>query len=82
MTGLWASSRHPNYFGEIVLWFGICLISLPHGTYWISLISPIVMSSVLIFISAPMMEAKYKKDNRYPKSYLNQTNVIFPKLFR
>ncbi|HQV64467.1 MAG TPA: DUF1295 domain-containing protein, partial [Anaerolineales bacterium] len=45
-TGLWSRSRHPNYFGEIVLWLGVAIIALPvlQGWQWVALISPIFVT--------------------------------------
>lgn len=60
-TGLWEKCRHPNYFGEAMLWwgFGCYAISLPNG--WITLISPLVMTLLLRFVSGvPMLEKKYQ----------------------
>jgi steroid 5-alpha reductase family enzyme len=58
-TGLWSLSRHPNYFGEIVLWLGVTIIALPafSGWGWIALISPIFVAVLLTRISGvPMLE--------------------------
>jgi steroid 5-alpha reductase family enzyme len=60
-TGLWSITRHPNYFGEVLVWWGISLyaISLPLG--WITLISPVILTLLLRFVSGvPMLEKKYK----------------------
>lgn len=59
--GLWAWSRHPNYFGEITLWCGIALMALPQlqGWQYLSLISPVFIYILLTRISGvPMLEAK------------------------
>jgi len=60
-TGLWAWSRHPNYFGEIVLWIGVAIIALPvlRGWQWITLISPVFVALLLTRISGvPMLEKR------------------------
>ena len=60
-TGLWSRSRHPNYFGEIVLWVGVAVIALPvlQGWQWIALISPIFVTLLLTRVSGiPLLEKK------------------------
>ena len=49
-SGLWSLSRHPNYFGETVLWWGIALVTLPVGG-WLSLIGPIMTTYLLLKVS-------------------------------
>lgn len=59
--GLWSWSRHPNYFGEIVLWIGVAIISLPalQGWQWLTLISPLFTIILLTRISGvPMLERR------------------------
>jgi steroid 5-alpha reductase family enzyme len=81
-SGLWAWSRHPNYFGEIVLWCGIALIAIPHlqGWQWFSLISPVFITLLLTRISGvPMLEAK--SDQRWGgqadyEAYKAHTSVL------
>ncbi|MDJ0759025.1 MAG: DUF1295 domain-containing protein [Woeseiaceae bacterium] len=58
-VGLWAWSRHPNYFGEIVLWIGIAIIAIPvlQGWQWATLISPVFVTFLLTKVSGvPMLE--------------------------
>ncbi len=60
-SGLWAWSRHPNYFGEITLWAGIAIIAIPvlSGWRWVTLISPLFVFVLLTRISGiPMLEAR------------------------
>jgi len=76
-TGLWRYSRHPNYFGEIVMWWGIFFstLSLP-GSAWF-VISPIVITWLLAFVSGvPMLEAKYK-DNPAFQEYKTRTHALW-----
>ena len=84
--GLWKRSRHPNYFGEITLWLGITLMSLPvlSGLQLITLISPVFVFILLTKISGvSMQEARAKKkwkDNEAYQEYLKNTPMLIPKL--
>lgn len=84
-SGLWAWSRHPNYFGEIVLWVGIAIISAPvlRGWQWITMISPIFITLLLTRISGvPMLEAsadeKWGGQSDY-EAYKSNTPVLIPR---
>ncbi len=60
-SGLLAWSRHPNYFGEIVLWVGVAIIALPvlRGWQWVTLISPVFVTLLLTRVSGvPLLEQK------------------------
>jgi steroid 5-alpha reductase family enzyme len=59
-SGLWSVTRHPNYFGEALLWWGIGFyaLSLPYG--WVTLAGPLTITLLLRFVSGvPMLEKKY-----------------------
>jgi len=85
-TGLWSRSRHPNYFGEIVLWLGIAVIALPvlQGWQWVALISPVFVTLLLTRVSGvPLLEKK--ADNKWGgqedyESYKKRTPVLIPRL--
>ena len=73
-SGLWAWSRHPNYFGEITLWLGLTLIALPVLSGWqlVTLISPIFVYILLTRISGvTMLEARGMKKWGDDPEYLN-----------
>ncbi len=84
-SGLWAWSRHPNYFGEILLWSGICLIAVPSfaGWQWLGLISPIFVAALLCGVSGiPLLEARAdEKWGGQPdyESYKARTPVLLPR---
>ncbi len=84
-TGLWSKSRHPNYFGEIVLWIGVLIIAIPvlQGWQWIALVSPIFVFFLLTRISGvPGLEAKANKKwggQADYEAYKSSTPVLIPK---
>jgi steroid 5-alpha reductase family enzyme len=82
--GLWSISRHPNYFGEIILWTGIAIISLPLLSDWqfVTLVSPVFVCLLLTRISGlPFLEDKAEKKWGNDKDYIaykNKTPVLVP----
>ena len=85
-TGLWARSRHPNYFGEILLWIGIAVVALPilRGWQWVSLISPAFVTLLLTRVSGvPLLEKR--ADDKWGgqadyETYKRTTPVLIPRL--
>jgi len=79
-TGLWQYTRHPNYFGEVVLWWGIFIVVLPLENGVWSVFSPLMITFLLLKVSGiPMLEAKYK-DNPQFQAYKRRTSAFFPML--
>ncbi|MFA7076005.1 MAG: DUF1295 domain-containing protein, partial [Candidatus Izemoplasmatales bacterium] len=81
-TGLWKYTRHPNYFGEAVMWWGILVIviAIPSDSVWkyIAAISPIVITFLLRFVSGvPMLERKMKETPGWDE-YAKVTNAFIP----
>lgn len=83
--GLWAWSRHPNYFGEILLWVGIAVIAAPalSGAAYATLISPVFVFVLLTRISGiPLLEARGRRrwgDRADYQSYLRHTPALVPR---
>lgn len=80
--GLWAYTRHPNYFGEFCLWWGLYLIAFSAGAWW-SIASPALMSVLLIRVSGVRLLEKDIGNRRpgYP-DYVRRTNAFFPAMPR
>ncbi len=84
-TGLWAWSRHPNYFGEILLWTGVFVSGIGswHGTLWVTALSPVFVTLLLTKISGvPLLEARadarWGGDPAY-EAYKANTPVLVPR---
>ncbi|RPJ02845.1 MAG: DUF1295 domain-containing protein [Candidatus Aminicenantes bacterium] len=78
--GLWATTRHPNYFGEATLWWGMGLIALQSPNGWIALIGPLTITFLLVFVSGvPLLEKKYAGRPDW-EAYKARTPMFFPRL--
>lgn len=84
-TGLWSITRHPNYFGEVAIWIGLYIVgisllltsSVGIVYYIVLVISPLLMSTVLIKISTPLLEKNMEKYDGWDE-YKKKTPMIFP----
>ncbi len=77
-VGLWRRSRHPNYFGEVVLWWGIAAMALAQGAPAVVLVSPVLVTLLIFKVSGiPMLEEKMARDPKYA-DYIANTNVFWP----
>lgn len=77
-TGLWRYSRHPNYFGNFLIWWGFYLIALSAGGWW-TIISPLLMTLLLLKVSGVALLEKDISQRR-PEyiRYIRSTNAFFP----
>ena len=83
-TGLWKYSRHPNYFGELFVWWGIFVAVVPvlTGWSWLSIVGPLSITGLLLFVTGvptvkKSMDKKFGDDPRY-KEYLLRTRLLIP----
>lgn len=77
-SGLWKYTRHPNYFGETVLWWGIFLIALSVEAPWWTILGPITITVLVRYVSGvPLLEEKYK-DNKEFQKYAKNTPIFIP----
>ncbi len=76
--GLWRYSRHPNYFGEATMWWGIFLIALAVPGGWRGALSPLAITFLLLKVSGvPMLEKKYAGHPDFP-AYARRTSIFVP----
>lgn len=84
-SGVWSWSRHPNYFGEILLWIGVAIVTLPvlQGWQWVALASPVFVTALITKVSGiPLLEAKADaKWGGQPdyEAYKAKTSVLIPR---
>ena len=77
-SGLWRLTRHPNYFGEVVLWWGIFLIVLSAPGGWRTIVGPVTITLLILQVSGiPMLEARYRGNAQYD-AYRRSTSSFFP----
>ncbi len=76
--GLWAYTRHPNYFGDAVLWWGYFLIAAATGAWW-TVIGPILMTLLLMKVSGgALLEKTLVKTKPEYQDYVRRTSAFFP----
>lgn len=79
-SGLWKYSRHPNYLGEILLWWGVYLLTISVAPqYWWTFFGPLVNNLLFVFISIPLMEQRQLANKPEYAEYVKITNALLPK---
>lgn len=77
-TGLWKFSRHPNYFGELMMWWGIFIIIIPIPNSLWFIISPLTITGLLLFVSGiPLLEKKQESNPAF-EAYKKRTSALIP----
>ena len=76
--GLWKYTRHPNYFGEAVIWWGVFLMAIPSGQWYVSVWAPVIITFLLLRVSGvTMLEKKYDGNDEY-SLYKKNTSAFVP----
>src|ERR1700741_3757407 len=76
-SGLWRYTRHPNYFGEITVWWGAAIVAVAYQQWW-GIIGALTITILITKISGvPLLEKRYAKDPDYQK-YANRTSKLIP----
>jgi steroid 5-alpha reductase family enzyme len=77
--GLWKYSRHPNYFGEVLFWIGLCIFSLSSDTLlWWIFPGPVIMLLLFFFVSVPMTDKRMLQRRRGYREYYRKTSGLIP----
>ncbi len=77
--GLWKYTRHPNYFGDFCVWWGLYCVALSSGAAWWSAIGPAIMSVFLMkFSGVGLLEKSLKQSKPRYHEYVSRTNAFFP----
>jgi steroid 5-alpha reductase family enzyme len=77
-SGLWRYSRHPNYFGEAAMWWGLFVFALDSPAGWLTVASPLLITVLLVWVSGvPLLERKYRGRPDF-EAYARRTSVFVP----
>jgi steroid 5-alpha reductase family enzyme len=77
--GLWRYTRHPNYFGDFLVWWGFYLIAMESGSWWWTIVGPLLMSFLLIRVSGVrLLESSLHSRVAGYEEYVRNTSIFFP----
>ena len=77
-SGLWAYTRHPNYFGEVMQWWGLWIVALSVPDGWLGIIGPITITFLILKVSGiPMLEKKMAENIEFIE-YKRRVSVFIP----
>lgn len=79
-SGLWAWSRHPNYFGELSFWWGLFLFGLAADPTWVwTIVGPLAMTAMFAFASIPLLDERSRQRRPGFEEYMQRTSAILPR---
>ena len=78
--GLWNYSRHPNYYGEIMFWWGIYIFGFSFTGLNYLLLAPIAMTAMFLFASIPWIEIKILRTRPHYRDYQKRVHILFPEI--
>lgn len=82
-TGLWAHSRHPNYLGEVMFWWGLYFFALAAApAYWWTIVGPLSITLLFVFISIPLIDKRMIKRRPQYKQHRQKIPAIIPNPFK
>ena len=76
--GLWRYTRHPNYFGDFLVWWGLYGVALAAGAWW-TVVSPLVMSVLLLRVSGVTLLEQSLRHRPGYEDYVKRTSAFFPR---
>jgi len=77
--GLWRYSRHPNYWGEILFWWGLYLYAI-ETSHYILILAPISMTIMFLYVSIPWIEHKILRNRPQYESYQERVGILIPEI--
>jgi steroid 5-alpha reductase family enzyme len=78
-TGLWAYSRHPNYLGEIMFWWGLFIFALAADlSFWWVVVGPLAMTVLFVFASIPMMDKRNLERRPGYEEHMRRVSAVIP----
>ena len=79
-TGLWAWSRHPNYFGEMSFWWGLWLFGVAaDAIWWWTVVGPLAIALMFVFVSLPMIETRMAARREGWAEYVKRVPLVIPR---
>lgn len=78
-SGLWAWTRHPNYFGDAAVWWGLWLVTIAGWISLVTVLSPVLMTYLLVYVTGGRLTEKYMKHRPGFADYCSRTSFFVPR---